>query len=141
MKGFKFLGLYIPDVDLRFLKHPFVIYTVVFFTFSIFAVKHLIEPETRVYCKVLTGYQTSAAYKVSEKFILILEDPKHRQFDLKVTPLTFYKATTNGHITLMLTDSQITKERGGTIRPLLILFLIFGSALWVAWGLYIIFET
>lgn len=98
-------------------------------------------PETPTECKVLQTYQTSAGYKVSAKFILVLEDPKNRRFDIKVSPTTFYEASSKGHICLMLNETDIdhSKQKTGLMMLLMCSGVIF-FAIWLILGISLILE-
>lgn len=130
MKGFKILGFFIP----AFKPNWFVIFTVVAAIGIIFSMAQLtgIDPEKNTHCTVLEGYRTGPGYKVSEKFILILQDDKGRQFDMNVSPVTYYRAMKTKHIHFMLSEQDITHKcnGGGYVGTIAILLIV-----WVMWGL------
>lgn len=99
------------------------------------------DPEKPVECKVLKGYQTSAGYKVSAKFILILQDDKGHIFEQNTRPVTFYEATTYKHICLMLNEHDVNPKAGHHgIAFLLGLFIVIFIIIWAIWGLSLILD-
>ena len=127
------MGFFIPQF-----KMPWLLVVGVILLITTIATIYFYEnpdPDKATECKVLQGYITSAAEKVQAKFILILEDPKHRQFEMPVTPLIYYKATKNKHIGLMLSEHDITKKGSCNIIPLLIIMAWIVFAVWVFYKL------
>jgi len=98
-------------------------------------------PEKPTECTVLKTYQTSAGYRVSGKFILVLEASQNRRFDITVSPTTFYEASSKGHICLMLSEIDIdhSKEKNG-LMMLLMCTGVISFVIWLILGLSLILE-
>ena len=109
-----------------------IILCLTFGILSIISFKHfeksITREEKRTECKVLENYVSETTHKhhVTEDFILILQDPKGRIFDMYVRPSTYYVANKDKHICLMLSEQDITKKNDNKSLGYLISCFIFG---------------
>jgi hypothetical protein len=82
-------------------------------------------------CKVLGKMHEAAGYKVSARWLLILET-EGRRFDLSVTPDTYWVAKEGETMYFSISERDIDSRAGSAWYPIMALGGFFGAAICIA---------